>query len=345
VIADKYVAAAVQATPVFFDVKATTEKAVDLIAEAAKGGAKLVAFPETWIPAYPAHIFGAAGWDDPASKAAFAHLQANAVTIPGPETDLLCAAAKRHGVHVVMGVNERDGVFSRGTLYNTQIFINDQGVLLGTHRKLMPTHAEKILWGAGDGSGLRVYDTGLGKIGGLICWEHWMPLTRFAMHAQGEQVHVAAWPELPDIHVLASRHYAFEGRCFVVCVGSYMTIADIPKDFECYDAFGAAGDFGEGVGVICPGGSGIIGPDSQWVVGPVSMCETIVYGDIDLKLIGAEQQALDSAGHYNRPDIFELKVDARPKPQVRWQREAETEALPATEPATQPAEAEASPAR
>jgi len=330
VILDKYIAAAVQATPVFFDGRATAEKGVDLIAEAAREGAKLVAFPETWIPAYPAHIFGAAGWDDPASKIAFRRLQENAVTIPGPETELLCAAARSHGVFVVIGVNERDTAYSGGTLYNTQIFISNQGVIMGTHRKLMPTHAERILWGAGDGSGLRVYDTTLGKLGGLICWEHWMPLTRFAMHAQGEQIHVASWPELPDIHHLASRHYAFEGRCYVVCVGSYLTLADIPKDFECYDAFASAGDFGEGVGVICPGGSGIIGPDSQWIAGPVSMSETILYGEIDLKRIGEEQQALDSAGHYNRPDIFDLKVDMRPRPQVRWQREADS--MPATAP-------------
>jgi len=323
VSADKYIAAAVQAAPVFFDGPATAEKAVDLIAEAAGNGAKLVAFPESWIPAYPAHIFGAAGWEDPASKAAFAQLQANAVTIPGPETDLLCRAAKRHGVHVVMGCTERDALYSGGTLYCTQIFIDDRGVILGTHRKLTPTHAERILWGVGDGSGLRVFDTGIGRLGGLNCWEHWMPLTRFAMHAQGEQVHVASWPELPDIHVLASRHYAFEGRCFVVCAGSYMTIDDIPKDFPCYDAFADAGDFGEGVGVICPGGSGIIGPDSQWIAGPVSMCETIVYGEIDLKRIAEEQQALDVAGHYSRPDVFQLTVDVRPRPQIRWRREGD----------------------
>jgi len=145
-----------------------------------------------------------------------------------------------------------------------------------------------------------------------------MPLGRFAMHAKGEQVHVAAWPEVPDIHHLASRHYAFEGRCYVICVGSYMTTEDLPADFELPEAMGAAGDFGQEAGVILPGGSGIIGPDGSWVAGPVEGKETIVYADIDLGRIAEEQQALDTVGHYNRPDIFQLSVDERPRPQVRW---------------------------
>ncbi|MBN2204492.1 MAG: carbon-nitrogen hydrolase family protein [Thermoleophilia bacterium] len=315
--ADKFVAAAIQATPVWFDAEATIDKAVGLIDEAARNGARLLAFPETWVPGYPAHIFGAAAWDDPEAKEAYRLLLEESVTVPGPATDRLCEAARRNGVMVVMGVNERDGDSSRGTIYNSQVFISADGRVLGVHRKLWPTHAERLLWGQGDGSTLHVFDTPLGRVGGLICWEHWMPLARFAMHAKAEQVHIASWPEVPEIHHLASRHYAFEGRCFVICVGSYLTIDHVPAGFPCREAILRGGDYGE-AGVICPGGSGIIAPDASWVAEPVEMREVIVYGEIDLARIGREQMALDSVGNYNRPDVFQLTVDARPKPAVRW---------------------------
>ncbi len=318
-----FVAAAIQAAPVVLDLDRSVEKAVGLIHEAGRNDARLAVFGETWLPGYPAWIFGASGWDDPASKRAFARLQENAVEVPGPATDRLCDAAREAGVHVVMGINERDTSFSRGTIYNSLLFISDTGTILGVHRKLVPTHAERIVWGWGDGSTLHVFDTSIGRLGGLICWEHWMPLARFAMHAKGEQIHVAVWPEVPEIHHLASRHYAFEGRCYVICVGTYTTTADLPTDFELIEATGAAGDFGE-PGEILPGGSGIIGPDAQWVAGPVANQESIVYGEIDLGRIAEEQQALDSAGHYNRPDVFSLTVDERPRNQVSWIRAART---------------------
>jgi nitrilase len=315
-----FVAAVVQASPVFLDRDATVEKAVALIEKAAGNDAKLVAFPETWIPGYPSWIFGASEWDEPRSKRTFARLQRNAVRVPSPATDELCRAARAAGVHVVIGIHERDADFSRGTIYNSLLFVSDRGEILGAHRKLVPTHAERILWGAGDGSTLHVFDTALGRLGGLICWEHWMPLARFAMHAKGEQIHIASWPELPEVHQLASRHYAFEGRCYVLCVGSYMTTADLPADFELAEAMGASG--GGGVAELIPGGSGIIGPDGTWIAGPVVGEETILYGEIDLGRIAEEQQALDTAGHYNRPDVFSLTVDERSRPQVSWIRAA-----------------------
>ena len=310
-----------QASPIFSSRDKTIDKAVRLIKEAADGGADLVAFPETWIPGYPAWIFGAAGWDDEPPKRAFERLQRNAVEVPSPATDVLCKAARANRIAVVMGINERDTLYSRGTLYNSLLFISEEGEILGVHRKLLPTHAERILWGQGDGSTLHVFDTPLGRVGGLVCWEHWMPLTRFAMHAKGEQIHVAAWPEVPEIHQLASRHYAFEGRCFVICVGSYFTTNDIPEDFEVPEALGAAGDFGQDAGIILPGGSGIIGPDASWIAGPVAGKETIVYGEADLSQIGREQLALDSVGHYNRPDVFQVTIDERPKRHALWLRD------------------------
>jgi nitrilase len=314
---DAIVVAAVQAAPVFLDRDATLDKAVALIQEAAGEGASLVTFPETWIPGYPSWIYHAAEWDEPRSKRTFARLLANSVQVPSPATDALCAAAREADVHVVVGIHERDSDFSTGTIYNSLLFISPEGEILGTHRKLVPTHAERIVWGRGDGSTLHVFETPLGRLGGLICWEHWMPLTRFAMHAKGEQIHVAAWPDADEVHHLASRHYAFEGRCYVVCVGSYTTAADLPEDFELADAMGVADD-----DVVLTGGSGIVGPDGRWLAGPVDGREGIVYAELDMARIGEEQQALDAAGHYNRPDVFSLTVDERPRRQVEWLRAA-----------------------
>lgn len=309
----KYIAAAVQATPVWFNLQATIDKAIALIHEAAANGARLIAFPETWVPGYPSYMYGSAEWDHAASKQVHRQLMQNSVTVPGPEINRLQEAAAEAKAMVVIGINEREDQFSRGTLFNSMVYISATGELLGVHRKLIPTHAERMIWGSGDGSGLHVFDTDLGRVGGLICWEHWMPLTRYAMHAKGEQVHIATWPEVPELHHLASRSYAFEGRTFVICVGSYLTLADIPDDFPRREAMLAGGDFGGESDVLLPGGSGIIGPDGEWVVGPVAGKETIVYGEIDLDRVNEEQLAFDAAGHYNRPDIFQLTVDDRPR--------------------------------
>ena len=312
--------AAVQAAPVFLDRERTVAKAAALIAEASAKGAQLVAFPETWIPGYPAWIFGAAGWDDAAQKRAFGRLNANSVDVPSSAVDELCRAAKDAGVVIAMGMTERDARSSRGTLYNSILYISEQGEVLGVHRKLMPTHAERIVWGQGDGSTLHVFDTPLGRVGGLACWEHWMPLTRFAMHAKGEQIHVAAWPEVgdPELHRFATRHYAFEGRCFALCVmGAQLRPGDLPADFELRDAMGAADDFVAAQG----GGTCIFAPDGTIVADSAAGEETIVYGDLDLRRIPEEQAALDVVGHYNRPDVFSFTVDERPRVPVDRLRE------------------------
>ena len=312
--------AAVQAAPAFLDREATVAKAVDLIIEAAANGARLVAFPETWIPGYPAWIFGAAGWDDAAQKRVFGRLNANAVEVPSPAVDKLCRAAKEAGAVVAMGMTERDSRSSRGTLYNSILYISDRGDVLGVHRKLMPTHAERIVWGQGDGSTLHVLDTSVGRVGGLACWEHWMPLARFAMHAKGEQIHVAAWPEVgdPELHRFCTRHYAFEGRCFALCVmGARLRLQDLPEDFELRDAMGATDDF-----VAVPGGGTcVFAPDGTVVADSVAGEETIVYAELDLGRIAEEQAALDVVGHYNRPDVFSFAVDERPRAPVAWTQE------------------------
>ncbi len=308
---DKVRVAIVQHPPAFLDLDGSVELAVGYVAEAARNGARLVAFGETWLPGYPAWIFGAAGWDDGAAKRAHARLMRNSVSVPGPAVERLAQSAREQHVHLVMGCHERDSRYSRGSLFNSVLFFDDSGTLLGVHRKLWPTHAERLVWGLGDGSTLRSYDTSIGRIGALVCWEHWMPLPRFVLHASGEQIHVALWPETVEMHHIASRHYAFEGRCFVVCAGSYLRAADIPSDFEPMAAFGDLGDLGGAGGELIPGGSGIIGPDGHWVTAPVAHEATIVYGDIDLARVAEEQMAFDAAGHYGRPDIFQLTVDAR----------------------------------
>ena len=315
--------AGVQAAPVFLDADATVEKAVALIEEAAGNGAELVAFAESWLPGYPSWIFGAAGWEDAGAKAVYRRFRENAIAVPSAHTDTLCRAARASGVVLVMGMTERDTDTTGGSLYNSLLYVSAEGAILGVHRKLMPTHAERIVWGQGDGSGLLVVETPVGRIGGLICWEHWMPLSRFAMHAKREEIHIAAWPEVgdPEMHRFASRHYAFEGRCFSICVmGASMTADSLPDGFELPAAMGAADDFIEAASASAPRGTTIFAPDGTVVAEAAAGEETIVYGDLDLGMIAAEQQALDVVGHYNRPDIFELRVDESSRQAVIWSR-------------------------
>jgi predicted amidohydrolase len=313
--------AAVQAAPAFLDQDAGVAKAVSLIGEAAGNGAALVAFPESWIPGYPSWIFGAAGWEDAGAKKVYRRFHAGAVAVPSRATEALCAAARAHGVVLVMGMTERGSDTAGGTLYNSLLYVSSDGSILGVHRKIMPTHAERIVWGQGDGSSLQVLATPAGRVGGLICWEHWMPLARFAMHTKGEEIHVAAWPEVgdPELHRFASRHYAFEGRCFSICVmGASVTAAELPEGFELPEAMGAADDFVEAAAGAPQPGTAIFAPDGTVVAEAPAGEETIVYGDLDLGRIAEEQQALDVAGHYNRPDIFELRVDETPRQHVFW---------------------------
>ncbi|CAN5417026.1 carbon-nitrogen hydrolase family protein [soil metagenome] len=306
--------AAVQASPVFLDLAATLEKTLAQMADAAALGANLVVFPETWLPGYPAWLDvcpGAALWDSAAAKAVFARLRRNSVVIPGPVTEALAKAAKKHGVTVSIGVHERcEAGPGRGTLYNTMLLFDEAGQLRITHRKLMPTYTEKLLWGLGDGSGLEAATTSsAGRVGGLICWEHWMPLARQAMHNSGEDIHIAAWPTAHNLHQLASRHYAFEGGCFVVASGGMMRAKDLPPELE-----RTADLIADPEKWILRGGSAIIAPDTSYVTEPIFDQETIVIGDCDLARVEEARLTLDVAGHYARPDVLEFRV----KPQENW---------------------------
>jgi nitrilase len=303
--------AAVQAAPVFMDREASVEKARRLVAEAASNGARLAVFPETWLPGFPVWIEtapGAALWDHAPAKEAFARLLANAVEVPGPATDALCAAAAEAGCGVVVGVNEREKGRLAGSLYNTIVFIDADGRLLGKHRKLVPTYAERLIWGRGDGSTLGAFDSTAGRIGGLVCWEHWMPLARHTMHVEGEDVHAALWPAVEEIHQIASRHYAFEGRCFVVAAGSVLRREEVPDDLEIFVGDGVAPEE-----LLLAGGSAIIGPDGNYLAGPAGGDETILYADLDTSRIAAEHQTFDPVGHYARPDVFGVTVDREPQ--------------------------------
>jgi nitrilase len=306
--ADLVHVAIVQHPPVYHDRDGCFARAAELVSQAAADGAQLVVFPEAWLPGFPLWIFRSASWEDGAAKRAYADLAANALEIPSAEFDVLRAIARDNQVTLVMGATERDTSFSGGTLYNSIITIGPDGDLIGVHRKLMPTHAERLVWGMGDGSHLVVHETPVGRLGGLVSWEHWMPLSRHVLHSQGEQLHVALWPDAPEMHQIACRHYAFEGRCFVVCAATYMTVDDIPTDFELCDSILQPAPSAESptAGVLLPGGSGLIGPDGQWIIGPVSMKADIIHGTINLHRIIEEQFALDTAGHSSRPDVFDL---------------------------------------
>jgi nitrilase len=295
-----------QSAPVFMDKRASLAKALQLIQEAARREAQLVVFGETWLAGYPAWLdvcASAALWENPAAKTVFARLRSNSITVPGEEVNALCEAARDLKITIVMGANERvDAGPGNGTLYNALLTICEDGRLRNHHRKLVPTYTERLVWGNGDGRGLEAVSTSAGRVGGLICWEHWMPLARMAMHNSGEHIHVAVWPTVHEIHQLASRHYAFEGRCFVLAAGGMMGVEDLPREF--------AGDVPAQSAEspwIEHGGSAIIGPDSHYVVEPVFDREELIVAGLDMTQIDRESMTLDVTGHYARPDLFRFE--------------------------------------
>lgn len=301
------VVAAVQAAPIYMNLERSLARAVELIAEAARRRAQLVVFPESWLPGYPAWLDtcrDVARWDHPPMKRLYSQLMDNSVVVPGPVTEELGEAARRHNLTLVMGVHERVSTGAgRGTIYNSILTFAPTGELLNVHRKLVPTFNERLIWGAGDGRGLKIVETPVGKIGGLICWEHWMPHARQALHIGGEDIHVALWPSVKEMHQIASRHYAFEGRCFVVAAGGIMRRSDLPAELELAD-----NETGEENELILNGGSAVIGPDGQYVAGPAFGSEVIILARINLERIREESMVLDVTGHFNRPDIFDFRL-------------------------------------
>src|SRR5512140_1730943 len=257
--------AVVQAAPVMFDREASVEKACRLTHEAAAQGARLVLFPETFIPAYPRGLtFGAVvGSRSPAGRRTWQTYWANAVDVPGPATDALAAAARQANVYLAVGVTERDTRNSGGTLYCTLLYFSPQGELIGKHRKLKPTASERLIWGDGDGSTLTVLDTPLGKSGGLICWENYMPLARMALYGKGVQIYLAPTADARESWQASLQHIALEGRCFVLGCNQYVTKAMYPADLSGIEELAALPE------EMCRGGSVIISPLGQVLAGPL----------------------------------------------------------------------------
>lgn len=315
--------AIVQHPPVFLDTDATLDRAEVLLGQAAASGAEIVAFPETWLPGYPIWLDrapGAAYWDHGPSKDLHALLNEQAVVQGGPRWQRLAQMAANAGVYLVMGAHERSG----GTLYNTIIYATPEGST-SLHRKLVPTFNERLVWGRGDGSMLQTVDTPSGPLGALVCWEHWMPLARAAMHAQHEVVHVAQWPAVPDLHLLGSRHYAFEGQCYVLASGVVFSRGDALAALEGLAGHREAGAMlkamppGPNGELFHNGGSAIIAPDSSFVIEPCYDVPDILVADLDLTIIGQGHQVMDSDGHYARPDVFHLSVNTAPQPGVSFE--------------------------
>ena len=302
-------AAVVQAAPILFDAEATTDKACTLIAECGANGAQLILFPEAYIPAYPRGLsFGmVVGSRSPGGRQMWQRYWENGVDVPGSITDQIGAAARAANAFVAMGVIERDSTYSGGTLYCTTLYFGPDGTLLGKHRKLKPTAAERLIWGEGDGSTLTVVETALGKIGGLICWENYMPLARMAMYGKGVELYLAPTADSRDSWQATLRHIACEGRCFVLGCNQFVKKSMYPKDLVGIEELKSQPE------VMCRGGSVIVSPLGDVLAGPLYDEEGILYAELERDLISQGKLDFDAVGHYARSDIFQLTINERPQ--------------------------------
>ncbi|TCP56997.1 aliphatic nitrilase [Tamaricihabitans halophyticus] len=297
--------AAVHAAAPFLDLSAGVAKTCEFIREAGRADARLVVFPETFLPGYPYWI-----WSHTAKYAAplFAELHANSIELPSPESDAIGAAAREAGVWVVLGVNER----ARGTLYNSQVYFGPDGRLLARHRKLQPTNAERTVWGRGDGRDIFVVDTGFARLGGLICFEHSMDLPRYALATLGEQIHVAAWPAINATHADPNAgdfdHYsATLAQAHAICSQTFVVISQGLITQEIIDKLGVPD--GPDAPSLGGGMTGFVGPNGKWLAKPHRDTEKIVTADLELDTIRFAKFFADGAGHYARPDVFRFGID------------------------------------
>jgi len=304
--------AVVQAAPILFDREATVEKACRLAAEAAAQGARLILFPEAFVPAYPRGLgFGSVvGGRTPEGRRTWQAYWSNAVDVPGPATELLGGAAREASAYLAIGVIERDSDFSRGTLYCTLLYFGPDGRLLGKHRKLKPTAAERLIWGEGDGSTLTVVKTEFGTVGGLICWENYMPLARMAMYSKGVDIYLAPTADARDTWQATLRHIACEGRCFVLGCNQFVTKSMYPAELPGVEDLAGQSE------VICRGGSAIVSPLGALIAGPLYDQEGMLFAELDPGEIPRSRFEFDVTGHYARPDVFRLIVNEKPMPPV-----------------------------
>ncbi|MGD2128299.1 MAG: carbon-nitrogen hydrolase family protein [Lysobacterales bacterium] len=302
----KFKAACVQATPAIFDIEGSLEKVIRLTGEVAQSGCKLVVFPETFIPGYPAGLgFGTVvGSRTQAGREQFHEYWQNSVEVPSQHTDRLAECAREHSVFLAVGVTERDRVSK--TLYCTLLYFGPNGQLLGKHRKIKPTAAERLVWGEGDGTTLCAFDTEIGKLGGLICWENYMPLARMAMYRRGVEIYLAPTADSRDSWVATMRHIACEGRCYVIGCNQYFRKSDFPEHLQSE----LAADRPE---VLSAGGSVIVGPLGEILAGPLVGEEGVLMADIDLDDIVRSRMDFNVIGHYSRDDIFEFSVRGQPE--------------------------------
>lgn len=307
--------AIVQASPIFLDKVKTIELAVAMVEEAANNGAELVVFTEAFIPGYPTWIWRLRpGADWGLSEELHQRLLTNSVKMDSDDLEPLYEAARKHHVTIVCGIEERDSKLSQSTLYNTALIIGTDGTVLNRHRKLMPTNPERMVWGFGDASGLKVVDTPVGRIGTLLCWENFMPLARYALYAQGVEVYIAPTYDSGDGWIGSLQHIAREGCCWVVGCGNLMKGSDIPDDFP--EKTTLYPDSDEWVN---PGDSIVIAPGGEIVAGPMREEAGILYCDIDCEKVGISKRAFDVTGHYSRPDIFKLHVNTKSQTPVEFE--------------------------
>ncbi len=306
--------AVVQAAPVLFDREATVKKTCDLIDEAASKGARVILFPEAFIPVYPRGLtFGTAvGSRKEEGRYTWQRYWENAIDVPGVETEIIGEAVKEASAYLAIGVIEKDSTFSGGTLYCTLLYFSPDGILLGKHRKLKPTAAERLIWGEGDGSTLPVFNTPYGVIGGLICWENYMPLARMAMYGKGVEIYMAPTADQRDSWHATMRHIGLEGRCFVLGCNQYVDKSMYPTDLIGIE------DLKDQPDIICRGGSTIISPMGGVLAGPLYDKEGILYADLDRGEIARSKMDFDVVGQYARPDVFRLIVNEEPAPPVEY---------------------------
>ena len=305
--------AIIQEPPIYLDREKTIQKAVTQVNQAAAAGADLIIFPEAFIPGYPAWIWRLKpGGDWGLSEQLYARLLENAVDLDRGDLAPLCNAAKSHKVTISCGVNEKGSHPGNTTLYNSAVIIGSEGEIINRHRKLMPTNPERMIWGFGDASGLKVIETPSGRIGTLLCWENYMPLARYALYSQGIEIYIAPTYDSGDGWIGTLQHIAREGRCWVVGSGVVLSNTDIPEDFpEKNRLYPASEEW------INPGDSCVIAPGGEIVAGPMHKEKGILYAEIDISQVGIRRRDLDIIGHYARPDIFTLHVNASPQSPVK----------------------------